>query len=142
MGLVHLLFGSREKPIAIIHNVLGEEIDRIAGVHDLQHLDLRGRQWACADLRKFSLAFSDCEGINLLGANLTGVNFFRANLRGADLSFSKVEGARFCKADLIDCSFYEAQTGWPYHTHFGHGADFREAKIDHTTDIRGRWGTS
>ena len=88
-------------PVVIIRNVLGEEIDRVEGVRDLWgKVDLRGRQWAHAELSGMWLDGSDLTGANLFGARLKNTSFRGAILRDADLAYSLVSGARFNDADL------------------------------------------
>ena len=55
MGFLSDLFsGPKSKPVVIIRNVLGEEIDRREGARDLWNQDLRGRNWSHADLSNVS----------------------------------------------------------------------------------------
>ena len=97
-------------PGVVIKNVLGEIIDHVPGVWDLTNADLRGRQWAHADLSGMSVDGANCEGINLFGARLIKTNFARCNLRNAELSFSKATGASFRNANLDGCLMYRSET--------------------------------
>jgi uncharacterized protein YjbI with pentapeptide repeats len=88
-------------PVVIIYNVLHEEIDRVEGARDLWGgVNLRGRQWAHADLSDMWLDGSDLTGAKLFGARLKNTSFRGAILRDADLAYSLVTGARFNGADL------------------------------------------
>jgi uncharacterized protein YjbI with pentapeptide repeats len=101
MGFFADLFGT-PKPahVLIIRNVLGEEIDRIEGARDLVGQDLRGKQWAHADLSGLWLDGADMSGANLLGARCVGTSFARCNLKNANLAYARIEGASFRQADL------------------------------------------
>ena len=122
------LFGLKPKPVPviIIRNRLGEEIDRVEGVRDLWGQDLRGRQWAHADLSGMLLDGANLEGANLLGARLVNTSFCRANLRGAEVSFAKADGANFFRANLDGCLMYRTEI---------RNACFGEAKITQDSDI-------
>lgn len=106
-----LIFGKpKPKPLGvIIRNVLGEEIDRVEGVWDLVNADLRGRQWAHAELSGLSLDGANCEGSNLFGARLVKTSFSRCNLRNAELSFSDATQANFRDANLDGCLMYRTE---------------------------------
>jgi uncharacterized protein YjbI with pentapeptide repeats len=116
-------------PGVIIRNVLGEEIDSVEGVWNLENADLRHRQWAHADLSGMSLNSANCEGINLFGARLVKTSFCRANLRGAEISFADATGADFRKADLTDALMYQTETQL---------AKFDQAIFSQYSDIPGR----
>ena len=122
------LFGLKQKPVPviIIRNRLGEEIDRVEGARDLWGQDLRGRQWAHADLSEMLLDGADLEGANLSGARLVNTSFCRANLRGAEVSFAKADGANFFRANLDGCLMYRTEI---------RNARFDEAKITHGSDV-------
>jgi uncharacterized protein YjbI with pentapeptide repeats len=130
------LFGLKPKPVPviIIRNRLGEEIDRVEGVCDLWGQDLRGRQWAHADLSKVSLAGANCERINLFGARLERTDFSHAVLKNAELSYSYAAGASFRNADLRGCSLYMSQTGWPRSRQCA-AAEFDGAMLDEASDV-------
>lgn len=96
-------------PGVLILNRLGEEIDRVEGVWDLENADLRGRQWPHADLSGLPLDGADCEGINLFGARLVKTSFSRCNLKDAELSFSDATSANFQGARLDGCSMYRSE---------------------------------
>lgn len=115
-------------PVAIIRNRLGEEIDRVEGVRDLVNADLRGRQWAHADLSGLSLDGANCKGINLFGARLVRTSFSRCNLRSAELSFSNATGANFRNANLEGCLMYRSETTL---------AHFQGAVLSEYSDIPG-----
>jgi uncharacterized protein YjbI with pentapeptide repeats len=86
-----------------ILNILGEEIERI-DARDLCFQDLRGRNWAHADLSDLSLQGANLEGICLFGARLRYTSFQKCNLRNADLAYAlTVAGANFRGADLSGC---------------------------------------
>jgi uncharacterized protein YjbI with pentapeptide repeats len=115
--------------VVIIRNRIGEEIDRVEGVRDLWNQDLRGRQWAHAELSGLSLQGANCEGINLLGARLVRTSFYGANLKSAEISFADASGADFKKADLTDATMYRTET---WH------AKFDDALLSEQSDIPGR----
>jgi uncharacterized protein YjbI with pentapeptide repeats len=121
-----------ERILLIIRNRLGEEIDRVEGARDLWGKDLRGRQWAHADLSGMLLDGADLAGANLLGARLVNTSFCRANLRGAEVSFAKADGANFFRANLDGCLMYKTEI---------RNACFDEAKISHDSDVP-NWRTS
>lgn len=115
MGIFDLFAPRKPVPIVIIHNVLGEEIDRVEG-YDLVGQDLRGRNWSHADLSDLSLDGANCKGINLFGARLVKTSFCRANLRGAEISFADATGADFRQAILTDVAMYRTEISL---AHFG-----------------------
>jgi uncharacterized protein YjbI with pentapeptide repeats len=123
-------------PVVIIYNVLHEEIDRVVGAWDLVGQDLRGKQWAHAELSDLSLYGAQCDGINLLGARLHRTDFQKASLRGAELAFSYAAGANFRGSDMRGCSLYRAEIGQRRSRHVS--ADFTDALLDESTDIPGR----
>jgi hypothetical protein len=96
------LFGTpKPAPVVIIYNVLHEEIDRVEGVRDLWGgVNLRGRQWAHAELSGMWLDGSDLTSANLFGARCVGTSFARCNLKNANLAYARIEAASFRQADL------------------------------------------
>jgi uncharacterized protein YjbI with pentapeptide repeats len=77
------------------------DLDRVEGVRDLWGgVDLRGRQWAHAELSGMWLDGSDLTGANLFGVRLKNTSFRGAILRDADLAYTVVSRARFNDADL------------------------------------------
>jgi uncharacterized protein YjbI with pentapeptide repeats len=132
MGFFSDLFcAPKPKPVVIIRNVLGEEIDRIPA-RDLYNQDLRGKQWMHADLSGMSLFGANLDGANLFGARLYRTGFQKASLRGAELAFSYAAGANFRGADLRECSLYRAEIGLGRQHP---SADFTDALVDEATDI-------
>lgn len=132
MGFLSDLFSApKPKPVVIIRNVLGEEIDRIPA-RDLYNQDLRGKQWMHADLSGMSLFGANLEGANLFGARLYRTDFQKASLRGAELAFSFAAGASFRGADLRECSLYRAEIGL---SRRHSSADFTDAFVNEATDI-------
>ncbi len=109
-------------PVVIIRDRLGREIDRLEGVWDLSNQNLKGRQWAHAELSGLSLDHADCEGINLFGARLVKTSFSGCNLRDAEVSFSDATRANFQNAKLQGCKMYRSETSL---AHFD-GAVFSE----------------
>lgn len=99
-------------PGVVIRNVLGEVIDHVAGVWDLTNADLRGRQWAHADLSGLSLDGANCEGIHLFGARPVRSSFSRCNLLNAKLFFSNATEANFRNANLDGCLMYRSETSF------------------------------
>jgi uncharacterized protein YjbI with pentapeptide repeats len=124
MGLFDL-FSPKPKPVVIIRNVLGEEIDRVEGV-DLANKDLKNRDWRHAQLSGLLLDGSDISGSNLLGAQLKNTSFARANLANCEVSFANADGASFYRANLDACLMYRTDV---------RHANFDEAKIEHDSDI-------
>jgi uncharacterized protein YjbI with pentapeptide repeats len=116
-------------PGVIIRSVLGEDIDSVEGVWNLENADLRHRQWAHADLSGMSLNGANCEGINLFGARLVKTSFCRTNLRGAEIAFADATGADFKQADLTDVLMYQTET---------HLAKFDQALVSKHSDIPDR----
>jgi hypothetical protein len=95
VGLFSDLFSApKSKPMVIIRNVLGEQLD-VVNARDLWGQNLRGRQWQPAELSGLSLQGANCEGINLLGARLVRTSFYGANLKSAEISFADTSGADF-----------------------------------------------
>jgi uncharacterized protein YjbI with pentapeptide repeats len=132
VGFLSDLFSApKPKPVVIIRNVLGEEIDRIPA-RDLYNQDLRGKQWMHADLSGMSLFGANLEGANLFGARLYRTDFQKASLRGAELAFSYAAGASFRGADLRECSLYRAEIGL---SRRHSSADFTDALVNEATDI-------
>jgi uncharacterized protein YjbI with pentapeptide repeats len=119
-------------PVVIIRNVLGEQID-VVYARELSGQDLRGRQWAHADLSGLSLYGAQCDGINLFGSRLYRTDFQKASLRGAELAFSYAAGATFRGSDMRGCSLYRAEIGVRRSRHAS--ADFTDALVDEATDI-------
>ena len=68
--------------------------------------DLRGRNWADADLRYIDLSNADLRGADLAGADLLG-----ASLRGADLEGATVATALLLDADLREANLPGLQLG-------------------------------
>jgi uncharacterized protein YjbI with pentapeptide repeats len=128
MGFFDLFAKPKPMPVVIIRNVLGEEIDRVAG-YDLSGQDLRGRNWSHADLSGRSLDGANCEGINLFGARLVKTSFSRTNLRSAEISFADATGAHFRQADLTDVAMYRTETAL---------ARFEDSLLTEHSDIPGR----
>lgn len=127
MGFLADLFGSpKPERVVIIKNVLGQEIDRVEGTWHLSGQDLRGRQWAHADLSGMFLDGAKLEGANLLGARLVNTSFCNANLRDAEVSFANADGANFYKAELSGCLMYRTQV---------RRTNFEEAIITLASDI-------
>jgi len=126
-----LFCAPKPRPVVIIRNVLGEEIDRVPA-RDLYNLDLRGKQWMHADLSGVSLFDANLEGANLFGARLYRTDFQKATLRGAELGFSYATGASFRGSDMRGCSLYRAEIGLSrQHS----SADFTDSLVDEATDI-------
>jgi uncharacterized protein YjbI with pentapeptide repeats len=124
-------FLSKTKPAApgvTIRNVLGEEIDYVAGVWDLTNAELSHRQWQHANPSGLSLDGANCEGINLFGARLVKTSFSRCDLRNAELSFSDATSAKFSNANLDDCLMYRVETRF---------ARFDGATISEASEIPG-----
>jgi uncharacterized protein YjbI with pentapeptide repeats len=132
MGFFDWFSNPKPAPVRIIRNVLGEEIDRVEGVHDRWGQDRRGRNWSHADLSGFSLYGAQCDGINLFGARLYRTDFQKASLRGAELAFSYAAGANFRGADLRECSLYRAEIGL---SRRHSSADFTDALVNEATGI-------
>jgi uncharacterized protein YjbI with pentapeptide repeats len=132
MGFFDWFSNPKPAPVRIIRNVLGEEIDRVEGVHDRWGQDRRGRNWSHADLSGFSLYGAQCDGINLFGARLYRTDFQKASLRGAELAFSYAAGANFRGADLRECSLYRAEIGL---SRRHSSADFTDALVNEASDI-------
>jgi uncharacterized protein YjbI with pentapeptide repeats len=131
MGFFNWFSPPKPAPVVIIRNVLGEEIDRVEGVRDLWGgVDLRGRQWAHADLAGQWLDGANLEGANLFGARLVHTSFARCNLRNAELSFSNAYGANFRGSDMDGCLMYCSETKH---------ARFDEAILSPTSDIPGKY---
>ena len=126
MGLFSLFKAPKPKPVVIIRNVLGEEIDRVEGVRDLINADLRGRQWPSVDLSHELLWGANLEGAHLMGARLVHACFYKANLRGVDISYADAWGADFRNADLVGTSLYRSSVKL---------ARFDGALMDERTDI-------
>ena len=96
MGFFDWFSPPKPAPVVIIRNVLGEEIDRVEGVRDLWgNVDLRGRQWAHAELSGLWLDGSDLSGANLFGSRCVGTSFARCNLKNANLAYARIEGGQF-----------------------------------------------
>ena len=132
MGFLSDLFcAPKPKPVVIVRNVLGEQID-VVNARDLSGQDLRGRNWNHADLSGLSLWGARCDGIQLLGARLFRTDFQKASLRGAELAFSYAAGASFRGSDLRGCSLYRAEIGLGRRHS---SADFTDALVDEATDI-------
>jgi uncharacterized protein YjbI with pentapeptide repeats len=129
VGVFDLFAKPKRMPVIIIRNVLGEEIDRVEGAHELSGQDLRGRNWSHADLSGPSLDGANCEGINLFGARLVKASFCRTNLRDAESSFADATGADFRHADLTDALMYQTETQL---------AKFDQATFSEHSDIPGR----
>jgi uncharacterized protein YjbI with pentapeptide repeats len=129
VGFFDLFAPHKPVPIVIIRNVLGEEIDRVEGAHDLSGQDLRGRNWSHADLSGLSLDGANCEEINLFGARLVKASFCRTNLRHAEISFADATGADFRKADLTDVAMYRTEIT---------SAHFGDSLLSERSDIRGQ----
>jgi len=128
VGFFDLFSAPKRAPVVIIRNRVGEEIDRVEG-WDLCGKDLKGRQWAHAELSGLSLAGADCEGINLFGARLVKTSFCRANLRGAEISFADATSADFRQADLTYALMYRTETM---------SAHFEDSLMSEQSDIPGR----
>jgi hypothetical protein len=101
MGLFDWFSPPKPAPVVIIRNVLGEEIDRVEGVHDLWGgVDLRGRNWSHAELSGMWLDGSDLTGANLFGARCVGTSFARCKMLNVNLAYAHIERASFRQADL------------------------------------------
>lgn len=120
----------KPKPVVIIRNVLGEEIDRVEGVRDLWGQDLRGRQWPHVNLRGMYLDGANLEGANLFGARIVNTSFAHCNLRNAEISFANAYGANFQEADLDGAMLYRTETKH---------ARFDAAIAGPTSDIPGKY---
>jgi uncharacterized protein YjbI with pentapeptide repeats len=130
VGLLDLFAKPKPAPPGvIIRNRVGEQIDHVSGVWHLANADLRGRNWAHADLSGLCLDGANCEGINLFGSRLVKTSFCRTNLRGAEISFADVTGADFRQADLTDALMYQTETQL---------AKFDQAIFSEHSDIPGR----
>jgi uncharacterized protein YjbI with pentapeptide repeats len=116
-------------PGVLIRNVVGEQIDFVAGVWDLTNAELSHRQWQHANLSGLSLDGANCEGINLFGARLVKTSFSRCNLRDAELSYANASSCDFGGANLDGCLLYRAETC---------GAKFDNARVTPQSDIPGR----
>jgi uncharacterized protein YjbI with pentapeptide repeats len=132
VGFLSDLFSTpKPKPVVIIRNVLGEQID-VVNARDLSGQNLRGRNWNHADLSGLSLWEARCDGIQLLGARLYRTDFQKASLRGADLAFSYAAGASFRGSDMRGCSLYRAEIGL---SRRHASADFTDALVNEASDI-------
>jgi uncharacterized protein YjbI with pentapeptide repeats len=123
---------TKPKPIppgVVIRNVVGEQIDYVAGVWDLTNAELSHRQWQHANLSGLSLDGANCEGINLFGARLVKTSFSRCNLRAAEISFANAYGTNFTNADLTDALMYQTETNL---------AKFEQASVSEHSDIPDR----
>lgn len=75
-------------------------------VQDANSPDLRGRNWAGADL-----AYVDLTNADLRGADLTGAKLLGASLRNADLEEATLASAVLLGADLRGTNMVELQLG-------------------------------
>ena len=121
----------KPKPVVIIRNVLGEEIDRVEGVRDLWGQDLRGRQWPHVDLSGMFLDGANLEGANLFGARIVNTSFAATATcatRKSHLLMPTV--LTFGEADLDGAMLYRSETKH---------ARFDGAIAGPTSDIPGKY---
>jgi uncharacterized protein YjbI with pentapeptide repeats len=96
-------------PVVIIRNRLSEEIDRVEG-WNLEHKDLRNRNWRHVDLRGQCLDGSDLSGSNLLGADLRRASLKNCRLVGCEISYADVSGCDFSGSNMVGCLLYKSET--------------------------------
>lgn len=97
--------------------------------------DLHGEQLSGAELRGAYLRRANLRGANLKGANLSRAELKGANLGGADLSEANLSEANLNKANLAGADLRGTNLSGANLN----AADLQKARIDHTTQIDGKW---
>jgi uncharacterized protein YjbI with pentapeptide repeats len=119
---------AKPKPIppgVIIRDRLGREIDRVEG-WNLEHKDLRLRDWRHVDLHGVSLAGSDLSGTNMLGADLRDASLRYCKLVGCEISYADVSGCDFSGSNLAGCLMWRTET---------YGAKLHDVLFSEESDI-------
>jgi uncharacterized protein YjbI with pentapeptide repeats len=119
----------KPKPVVIIRDRLGREIDRVEGVRDLWGQTLRNRDWRHVNLEGVCLQGSDLTGTNMLGANLKNASLRNCTLIGCEISYADASGCDFSGADMAGCLLYRSDT---------QRARFDNVLLSEQSDIPGR----
>jgi uncharacterized protein YjbI with pentapeptide repeats len=77
---------------------------------NLEHKDLRGKDWRHVDLRDQCLDGGDLSGTNMLGADLRGASLNNCKLVGCEISYADVSGCDFSGSNMVGCLLYRSET--------------------------------
>lgn len=106
---------SHQAEAACLHYSSLKDID-FSGVN-LDHVncsssDFRGSRFnEQSTLRRTSLDFANCQGVDFNGADCQEASMYQANLSGANLSRANLRGAGLSEADLQGANLYGADLG-------------------------------